>query len=40
METGPVAMETLGGHCELGLRLKMFILWSKANVQSFMLLPK
>ena len=33
METGPVAMETPGGgRSEMGLRLKMFILWSNANV--------
>ena len=34
METDPVAMETLGGggRSEMGLRLKMFILWSNANV--------
>ena len=38
METSPVAMEALGGRWEMGLRLKMFILWSKTNVQCSILL--
>ena len=43
METGPVTVETLregGGRCGMGLRFKMFTLWSKTNVQSLMLLPQ
>ena len=40
METGPVPMEALRwGRYKIGLRLKMFILWSKTNVKNFMLLP-
>ena len=41
MEIDSVAMEALegGDRCEMGLRLKIFILCTKTNVQSFMLLP-
>ena len=39
MKTSPVAMEAFGVGYEMGRRLKMFILWSKTNVQSFMLFP-